>query len=58
MNTHRDTDADAHARAHTHLRCETGWKVGIVGIGGLGHLAIKWAVAFGTEGAHTVVLAC
>jgi len=23
--------------------------VGIVGIGGLGHLALKWAVAFGTE---------
>lgn len=24
-------------------------KIGVVGLGGLGHMAVKWAVAFGCE---------
>jgi uncharacterized zinc-type alcohol dehydrogenase-like protein len=30
-----------------------GWKVGVIGLGGLGHMAVKWAKLFG---AHVVVL--
>ena len=35
-----------------HWKITTGKKVGVVGLGGLGHMAVKWSHAFG---AHTVV---
>jgi uncharacterized zinc-type alcohol dehydrogenase-like protein len=32
-----------------HWKVEAGHKVGVIGLGGLGHMAVKFAVAFGAE---------
>ena len=33
----------------THGLDKAGYKIGVVGLGGLGHMAVKWGVAFGCE---------